>query len=186
MKKWPFYSLILGVGVILLMHSASFAQEKPFQGREHKSGMEYLLLKHHASELGISDQQLESIKQLSLNAEKEMIRIKADKKIIELDFHAEMDTDKPDKKKISGLLDKINDLEGKIKKEKVLMLIDIKAVLTPEQMTKIKELRAQRQMRKERHQRDSMDRRMPRQRHSRDQFDDPEPPPPVEDPDDTY
>jgi len=142
MKKLLVISSIIGLGLVLISSSFVSARGGKRHGSGHQRGqMAYKMLLDHADEIGLSENQLTEMKQIFLASEKNIIKLKADRKILELDMRAEMENDTPDKKKVSSYIEKMNSLDGKIKKATVMRFIDIKSILTSEQMDKIKELR---------------------------------------------
>jgi Spy/CpxP family protein refolding chaperone len=100
----------------------------------------YNMLKKHAKELGLTNDQLNEIKLKSISTEKATIELRSKLETLHVDMKAEMDNDKPSRSTIYKLLDEINSKEGELKKARITLFLDIKDILTPEQEAKVKEL----------------------------------------------
>jgi len=94
----------------------------------------------NAEKLSLTEEQMAKIKEIKLNLQKEMLRNNAEIKAAKLDLANELHKEKLDSIKIPSLIDKEYELKKKLGKEAVKALIQIKSLLTPEQMEKAKEL----------------------------------------------
>ncbi|MCK4234797.1 hypothetical protein KAX75_10230 [candidate division WOR-3 bacterium] len=102
-----------------------------------------------AKEIGLSDEQVKEIKELTINTKKKMIKIRADIELKEIDLKVALDEDKPNEGKAVSL---INDIMKKKTEARVLQikqLISIKKTLTSEQLEKFEEFKRERQAMKE-------------------------------------
>jgi Spy/CpxP family protein refolding chaperone len=91
-------------------------------------------------ELNLTDQQKNELDKLRLENQKEMIRLRADLEILHIDLETLLDEKEPDKAKIYAQLDKINDLRNEMSKKHIDFVLKRRAIFTPEQWDKIKNL----------------------------------------------
>lgn len=95
-------------------------------------------------QIGLTDAQVEKLKSLRSNTMKAQIRAEADIKILRLELDDLLDQDKPDLKKIDAKIDEIGKKETEMKKTMIHAMLDGKAVLTDEQLAKLKKMAADR------------------------------------------
>ena len=118
-----------------------------FKGREyHQKGLddkfEYKasLFLGKKEELGLSDEQVEAIKELKLKVSKDLIMKEAEIEVIGLDIKTAVHKDSVDLEAINGLIDK----KYEIKKAKAKLLVksyaELKGILTKAQKDKLKNL----------------------------------------------
>lgn len=168
MKRFMLIATIAVLSVSLIALSTSYAKGRDGRNAEIGPGpghdLPFHALKMHAAEIGLSEKQLTSLEALFVKHEKELINLKAELKVLHIDLRTEMTADVPDQKLVTGLVDKINDLDGKIRKARIINHLQAKSILTPEQHAKLKAIRSEnRQDRMERRnerQGDREDRRM--------------------------
>jgi len=94
----------------------------------------------NADELSLTEEQMDKIKTIKLNLQKEVLRNNAEIKAAKLDLTNELHKKKLDSIKIPSLIDKEYELKKKMGKEAVNALIQIKKLLSPEQAEKAHEL----------------------------------------------
>jgi Spy/CpxP family protein refolding chaperone len=87
-----------------------------------------------AKELKLSDEQIETIKELAKNTEKKMIQLRADMEMKEIDLRDLLDEDAPNEAKAIELVKDIMELKTEQKVLKIKELIKVKKTLTPEQI----------------------------------------------------
>jgi Spy/CpxP family protein refolding chaperone len=102
------------------------------------------MLKIHAKEIGLTEEQLKKIDQMCSKTEKSMIDLRAKVDTLRVDMRTEMDKDKPDRATVLKLQEDINKLHGDLGKLRLTQMLDIKDLMTPEQAAKCKELRTKR------------------------------------------
>ncbi|MCB9536241.1 MAG: periplasmic heavy metal sensor [Myxococcales bacterium] len=124
-----------------------------------------------AERLGLDDATLEKVKARAYTAQKEAITAKAELKVARIELHRLLDTDAPDKKAVLAQVERVGQLETTLRRLKVSALLDIRALLTPEQRAQLKTMQRGRGHREGRR-----GRRGPRDR--RGPPDAPPPPPP--------
>lgn len=90
--------------------------------------------------LGLSEEQIEKIKDLKLSAKKDLIRLNADIDIIQLDIKAAMWKDTLDTGAINGLIDKKYELKKEKEKKLVAACAALKGILTKEQKQNLKSI----------------------------------------------
>ncbi len=106
---------------------------------EHHDGQEYFL--GMKDELGLSDAQVDKLKALRSEREKQAIRTKADLKILHIEMHDLLQQDKVDVKAVDGKIGKIGELQTKMLKAHVHTKLDARNILTPEQLKKHQEMK---------------------------------------------
>ena len=94
----------------------------------------------HQKELGLSDQQVQSIKELKLSTKKAYIQQKAQHKIFALDIEHKLSEPTVDVKGIEGMIDKMSASMAASAKETVTSFAKLKSILTEEQRQKAKDL----------------------------------------------
>ena len=105
-----------------------------------KVQMKAIKLLKFKDELGLSDDQVEKIKELRLKAKKESVKQAAEIEIIALDIKAMLGKDPIDTTAINALIDQKYELKKAKAKSSIAALADLKSVLTAAQMDKLKEL----------------------------------------------
>jgi Spy/CpxP family protein refolding chaperone len=147
MKKYLIAATALAL-VVGLMQAVSFADKKDKHGhREHKElSLEKKFFKAvrliyvYQDKLKLSDEQLGQIKDLKVALKKDLIRKKADIKVIKVEIRSLMYEKEIDVAAINKLIDQ----KYEIKKAKSKMVVDscvkLKKILTEEQLKKFKEI----------------------------------------------
>lgn len=93
-----------------------------------------------AQELGLSAEQVKTIKDLERNMKKEVLRTDADMEIIALDIEEQLSADVPEAEAIKAAVEKKFDLNKKKAQSLIDSYIALKGVFTKEQKEKLKEL----------------------------------------------
>jgi len=102
----------------------------------HKAG----LIMKNAAELGLSDDQLQKVKTLKLDAQKSMIKADADVELLVLDIQAALEKDEIDVNNINSLIDKKYGIKSQAAKVFVGAYGELKKVLNKDQMKKLHEI----------------------------------------------
>jgi len=89
------------------------------------------------TDLELSTEQQQELKELWLSFEEDTIDLEADLKRTRLGLQRELMADEPDLEKIEGLIDQISDLRAEIQKTGVAYLLEAKEILTDEQLAKL-------------------------------------------------
>jgi Spy/CpxP family protein refolding chaperone len=87
-------------------------------------------------EIGLTPQQVQKLDDLQYAHQKEMIDLRRDVQIKMLDLRQEMQKDDPNPKVIDRLIDEGGQLRAKVQKARLHHILDVKAILTPEQWQK--------------------------------------------------
>lgn len=124
--------------------------------------------------LGLDSKQIKKIDDLTYRADREKLDIRHEIEKNRLDLEQLMSADKPNEAAIFSKLEKISALELKLKKNRVGLMLKVKAILTPEQWEKLQEFQAVRQAKR----REKRMRRRMRRNAPPGPPDAPEPPPP--------
>ncbi|OPX17563.1 hypothetical protein BXT86_05805 [candidate division WOR-3 bacterium 4484_100] len=90
--------------------------------------------------LNLSDEQRDKIADIQTNFRKKVIPIKAEIQLKEIDLKNEMRADEPNRTRIMNLVKAISELELKIKQADIDRRLKIRALLTPEQRKKLKNM----------------------------------------------
>ena len=164
MKKMMFLA-VLGVAVFLSSTAyASFwggkskGKECPMKvDKEHcqcpiadKFMMKAEFLLEHKSEVGLTDDQVKTIKDLKLQMEKDSIRQGADMKTFLLDLKSKLAEDKVDVESANAFIDQKFAAAASAAKSNLAAYAKLKSLLTPDQMTKMKALHEQMEKKEER------------------------------------
>jgi Spy/CpxP family protein refolding chaperone len=92
-------------------------------------------------ELNLTDQQMDELAKLRLENQKEMVKLRADLEVLQIDLEILLDEKEPDKAKVYAQLDKINKLRNELSKNRIDFALKRRAILTAEQWDKLKNLR---------------------------------------------
>lgn len=131
------------VMILVLLMCLSFVSYTYADGKYKKELDSKLYEKAHLiltneEELGLSDAQVEKIKELKITTKKDIITKDASIDIIAVDIKAEMWKDPVNVDKINKLIDKKYDIKKEKTKTIVKACADIKDVLTKDQKAKLK------------------------------------------------
>lgn len=140
--------MFLGVGL-----SAAFADthgegmKKEYHHREYKPQDLEAKFFHKAhklfknkDELGLSEKQLDKIKELKVAMKKDLIRKNADIEIIALDIKAQLYEERVNVRTVNDLIDKKYEIKKAKTKALVAAYVELKDILTKAQKDKLKEL----------------------------------------------
>lgn len=147
------------LGVFLLFNPSAYADTDGGHPMWHHAGgmMGYshheqsqcpitrkFMMKAHAllenqKELGLSADQVKTIKDLKLQMEKDSIRQKADQEIFQLDLKSKLGEDKIDVEGTNALIDKAFASSTAAAKSNLEAYAKLKNVLTPDQLAKMKD-----------------------------------------------
>lgn len=142
MKKFfAVASIALFTFALLIVQESQARGKGSRMGKGHHKPVSYQDILRHADEINLDENQMAQIEKIGIAAEKEMIQLKAERDILALDLRKEMEADDTDRKTVISLIEKTNDIDGQMKKNRLLLLLDMKNILTDEQIDKIEELR---------------------------------------------
>lgn len=155
MLKKIMFILFLGMTVFLSSPAFARSMEGYDKGKEcsmmmskgqcgcpiaNKFTMKSDFLLEHKTDIGLTDDQVKTIKDLKLQMEKDGIRQSADMKTAMLDLEAKLTEDKVDVEGTNAFIDKNFASASAAAKSNLNAYVQLKAVLTPDQLTKMKAL----------------------------------------------
>jgi Spy/CpxP family protein refolding chaperone len=123
-------------GILVLVFSLAYA-EHPRRDRGEK-----------AEELGLTDEQMEDMREVRYNFEKAQIGLRAELKTARLELRHLMMEENPNQSQISGLVDKIADTQKELLKQRVDKKLAMKDILTAEQFKKFMKMRGENRKRR--------------------------------------
>jgi len=133
--------LVLALGVAAWAHDRG-AWGHRFGGHdpEARAGRLLALLDndHFKSQLGLTDQQTNQLRQIVVNTKKSSIKTRADIAVRELELRELLRADNPDRNAVLKKVQELSNLRGEMMKEHVEALLAAKSVLTPEQQKKVR------------------------------------------------
>ncbi len=140
MKKFLIVALVMA-GIITINSNSAFACSKDKTQCDYSAGhckisklkKKVRSLWVNQDVLGVTDDQLDNIKDIKYAAIKKLIQLKADKEIILVDFHSAMWKDLIDVNKVDNLIDKKYASKKKAAKTYVKAMSDIQKVLSDDQ-----------------------------------------------------
>lgn len=137
---------VLTVFAVLIMAvTAHFAYAQPGsgkRGKHHGEGLKQLEI--WKDELNLTDAQYDQLKDMMVENEKEAIELRSQMEVLRLELEEIMTEDKPNKTEALKKVDELGTVRTKLQKLRVGLRIDMKNVLTDEQIDKLQELRAER------------------------------------------
>jgi Spy/CpxP family protein refolding chaperone len=155
MRKTMMFILFLAMTVFLSSPAFARSMEGQWKGKEcpikmekgesqcpiaNKFTMKAHFLLEHKADLGLTDDQVNAIKNLKLQMEKDGIRQCADMKTFKLDLESKLMEDKVDVEGASALIDKSSATAAAASKSNLASYAQLKSLLTPDQITKMKEI----------------------------------------------
>jgi Spy/CpxP family protein refolding chaperone len=98
----------------------------------------------------LTEEQMDKIADLHSAAEKEKIRLDAEISTLKVDLNALLREDAPSRARVQELARKIGELQGDLKAKRLMTHLDVKQVLTKEQIEELKAMRREhREMRRD-------------------------------------
>ena len=96
-----------------------------------------------ADELGLTDEQIESMREVRYDFEKAQIGLRAELKTSRLELRHLMMQEKPSQGEISKLVDRIADTQKELLEQRVEKKLAMKEILTPDQFKKFIKMRGE-------------------------------------------
>ena len=78
-----------------------------------------------------------------------MIELRYQQEQAQLDLEQALEEPKPDRARIFALIERVEDLEVQVHKNRLGLLLDIRALMTPEQWRKLEDLQKKRRARRQ-------------------------------------
>ena len=135
------FALIFGILTLEAYARDSGKTKKHHWDFEKKFSYKARFILENKKELGLLDEQVKKIKDLKIEAKKDLIRKKAELDILALDIKGELWRDTIDTDRVNKLIDKKYELKKEKAKSLVNTYVALKNILTDEQREKMKELR---------------------------------------------
>ncbi|TET70131.1 MAG: periplasmic heavy metal sensor [Candidatus Zixiibacteriota bacterium] len=132
-------SLILTITVFL---GLAYGQRHCCGG--HQGGPSGMMLMECGKKIGLEEAQLDKIKSIHLSSQKQIIKLRADLEIAQLELKELMHSDSPVKSKVNRKIDELSQLKAKIHKNEAGTKIDVMSTLTAEQLERFQEYRMKR------------------------------------------
>jgi Spy/CpxP family protein refolding chaperone len=147
MKRWAYAGVGLMLGVLALSAPARAQEEEGWRSgpREHAMGPHLMALLENdrvKAALGLTEQQVDRLRQITVEAEKSAVKTRADLAVRRIELRELLRADKPDREAIMKKVQEISDLRGQVMKQHVESILAVKTVLTPEQQQKLRAFRA--------------------------------------------
>jgi Spy/CpxP family protein refolding chaperone len=140
-------SKTLGLVAVMSMLAVPAFAEGP-HGKHRRHGrhkgalfMNLKLLERMADKINVNEDTLEAIKEKVYKGKKKAIAWEAELKTHRLDLHRELDAARPNRGRVMNLIEETGALKLKLKKHRVGLMLDVRSMLTPEQIKKMKKLR---------------------------------------------
>ncbi len=99
------------------------------------------MLDRAADVLDLDDATRKKIKELTYNAERASIPLRGRLQAAELDLRHALDQDKPDRADVMRKLEEVGKLKLQMQQYHVGLLLDVRALLTPEQVRQLQQMR---------------------------------------------
>jgi len=132
---------IASLGIILLLSTG-------VSGRDWGAMKHKMKLAEMARAADLSIEQKAGLSDLFYETKKEKIRLKAEIKVMRLEFARLMQDTSPDENRISSLIEELADLHKQRMKVQVKKILGIKALLTAEQLQKLEDAKIRKRWRK--------------------------------------
>jgi len=87
----------------------------------------------YIKELGLSEDQMETIKQTRKDMRRDMIKLHSEIKLKQLDFEDELQKENPDKQTLNKIIDELAGFKAEHEKQRLNMMVNMVEVLTPKQ-----------------------------------------------------
>ena len=114
-----------------------------------RAGGPHHMMQRVLSQLALSDAQMGEIEKLHFSAEREMIEIRHQLDQARLELEQAFEASEPDKKGIFALIERVEMFEVQKKKNRLGLMLDIRALMTPEQWKQLEAMQKARKVRRE-------------------------------------
>ena len=108
----------------------------------------YHMLQRVLFKVGLSSEQMEKVKDFHFAAERKMIEIRYQQDQTQLELEQALGAKEPDRAKIFALIEKVEVLEVAKHKNRLGFMLDIRALMSPEQWRKLETLHKERGVRR--------------------------------------
>lgn len=98
------------------------------------------MIEEVAGRLGLAPDTLKKIRQLAYDTEKKVIEIDYQMQRSFLELRQLLDEDLPDTERVMGQIEKVGQLDIRLRQEQIRLLLEVRKLLSPEQRAKLREL----------------------------------------------
>lgn len=133
-------TMVVAAALVSLFVLIAPAAAQPGRRGGPPAEMNLRMLERAADRLGLDEATLDRIKLRVYEAEKVGIDLKAKFELAKLELRRALDADTADKAAVMGRIEEVGRLETELRKHQVGLMMDVHAMLTPEQRTKLKQM----------------------------------------------
>ncbi len=119
-------AIVMAVSVLMVLSAAAALAGPPPAA-----------IRQFAREIGLSDDQIRKLDELHYLAEKEKVDIRAELDKARLELRHLMSQDKPNESAVFGMVEKIGAIRVRMQKNRVGLMLKVKALMTPAQWEKL-------------------------------------------------
>lgn len=119
----------------------------PLLGQPHVPDGKWWKRPRIASQIGLTAEQSDRIEKIFVKTRPRLIDLKADLEKNQLELQAAMDDRNADRRDVEKKLDAVENARKNLQKARVLMILDIKQVLRPEQWERLLQMQQERRRR---------------------------------------
>lgn len=106
----------------------------------HMGGIEALITNEELQEdIGLKKEQMEQIRKIHFETQKRIVALSKDRDLKEIELKELLSDENPDMTKIEKIIKEISSLEAEIKLTRIKQLVELKKILTEEQLNKLRE-----------------------------------------------
>ena len=106
----------------------------------HIGGIEALITNEELQEdIGLKKEQKEQIRKIHFEIQKKLVNLTKDRELKEIELRELLSEENPDMTKIENIVREISSLEAEIKLTRIRQLLELKKILTEEQLNKLRD-----------------------------------------------
>ena len=106
----------------------------------HIGGIEALITNEALQEdIGLKKEQKEQIRKIHFEIQKKLVNLTKDRELKEIELRELLSEENPDMTKIENIVREISSLEAEIKLTRIRQLLELKKILTEEQLNKLRD-----------------------------------------------
>ena len=139
--------LALVLAALMAVGGVALARKGPGGPGGHggpKAELNLRMLERAAGQIGLEDATLSQIKDRVYESEKKGIDLKAKLELAKLELRRALDGDNPVKADVMKRVAEVGDLETRLRQHQIGLMLDVRALLTPEQRKQLKQIRSER------------------------------------------
>ena len=106
----------------------------------HMGGIEALITNEELQkDIGLKKEQREQIRKIYFETQKKLVNLTKDRELKEIELRELLSEENPDMTKIENIVREISSLEAEIKLTRIRQLLELKKILTEEQLNKLRD-----------------------------------------------